>query len=157
MLDVDPPLLEHAAFGRLLWDDDVQWYRGRMGLQGEVVDLSISPFTDWVPSEIPTRLAEPQHLIDAVLERLALVQPRIHDLKLYAAASLLESHNGDGWNEGDPIDAATFASRLRLTSVDVHESLRAEWWFDDGDLFWGHSVMVETDEAGHPHDAGLHG
>ncbi len=87
MLDVDPPVLEHEAFGRLLWDDDLQWYRGRMGLQGEVVDLSISPFTEWVPSEIPTRLAEPQHLIDAVIERLALVQPRLHDLKLYAAAT----------------------------------------------------------------------
>ncbi|TWU34194.1 hypothetical protein [Novipirellula artificiosorum] len=30
-------------------------------------------------------------------------------------------------------------------------------WFDDGDLFWGHAIMVSGDVENGPDDAGIHG
>jgi hypothetical protein len=44
-----------------------------------------------------------------------------------------------------------------LTGINVDQDLRSELFFDDGDLFWGHAVFVETDESGKPYGADLFG
>jgi hypothetical protein len=54
-------------------------------------------------------------------------------------------HN-DTWNEGDEIDAATFKSRMSLESIVIYPSGGAEIYYGDGDLFWGHTILVGLTE-----------
>ena len=65
-------------------------------------------------------------------------EPAAHQ---FAAAKLLDTHN-EGWNEGKPISAQTFIQRMTLESVSIDPEGKVELYYNDGDLFWGHSIVV---------------
>lgn len=58
--------------------------------------------------------------------------------------SLLATYNGS-WNEGPPIDAGTFQSKLTLNGVHVDDRLDITVYYDDGDLFSNHLVAIDLD------------
>jgi hypothetical protein len=72
-------------------------------------------------------------------------------------ASLLESYNS-GWNEYDEVQedgttksvlnpklsATEFRERFILCGVNIGADTCASLWYEDGGLFWGHSVFVES-------------
>lgn len=68
------------------------------------------------------------------------------NLRKAAAEALLDLHN-DTWNDGDPIDAATFIQRLSIDGV-VFSPRDVEAFYSDGGLFAGHLVIVPFDDAG---------
>lgn len=61
----------------------------------------------------------------------------------YAAKTLLETKN-ERWLEDDeePLQPAEFIQRLSLQSLTIYCDGSFEFSFDDGDLFWGHSINV---------------
>ena len=61
----------------------------------------------------------------------------------FAAAELLDTHNGS-WNEGEPISARGFADRMKLESVGIDADGGASLYYHDGDLFWGHCIIVSV-------------
>ena len=63
----------------------------------------------------------------------------------FAAGKLLDTHN-DGWNEGKPISAQAFIQRMTLESVSIDPQGKVELYYNDGDLFWGHSIVVSMAE-----------
>jgi hypothetical protein len=65
----------------------------------------------------------------------------------FAAAELLETYNGS-WNEGEPISIGTFAGRMTLESVGIDPDGGASLYYHDGDLFWGHCIIVSVGEDG---------
>jgi hypothetical protein len=46
---------------------------------------------------------------------------------------------------------------MKLESITVHPDGRFEFWFDDGDLFWGHSIAVRGSLAEGPTEASVEG
>ena len=76
----------------------------------------------------------------------------------YAAGQLLELKN-DNWLDEDEsaISREDFLGRMQLNSITVHPEGEFEFWHDDGDLFWGHSILVSgsfTDGITHADIAG---
>ena len=71
---------------------------------------------------------------------------------------LLELKN-DAWLDEDEseVSAEEFIARMELSSVSIHADGGFEFWFDDGDLFWGHSIMVSGNIQDGLDDAGIHG
>jgi hypothetical protein len=77
--------------------------------------------------------------------------------KRCAAADLLKKYN-DGWNEYDEVQddgslesvsnpkllAAEFEAKLSLEGVNVTGDARVEFFYDDENMFWGHSVVVTS-------------
>jgi hypothetical protein len=57
----------------------------------------------------------------------------------------------------DPVDTETFVSRLSPQSVAVGEDGRVQVFFGDGDLFWGHAIIVAMNDALEPTDAEIAG
>ena len=55
------------------------------------------------------------------------------------------------------ISPKQFAERLELESIEVRASGGFQFWFGDGDLFYGHSVWVTGDLEGGPDDAAMEG
>ena len=55
------------------------------------------------------------------------------------------------------ISPKQFAERLELESIEVRASGGFQFWFGDGDLFYGHSVWVSGDLEGGPDDAAMEG
>ena len=65
----------------------------------------------------------------------------------------------DSWLEEDEeeLDAEKFEARLELESIEVRPDGEFCFWFEDGDLFWGHSITVEGTLEGGPEQADIQG
>ena len=66
-------------------------------------------------------------------------------LKEYITENMLEDANN--WNddaEKPHINKEDFSKLIALTSITICEDI-ITFWFDDGDIFWGHSIVVESD------------
>ncbi len=153
-----PGSIVHKAFGRADWNEEHRWYSGQYQLRdGRVIRLVIEPFADLVPGQEPGQLEDPSGLASAVAERLDNLSNGVEEVKAFAAGELLTTFNEGDWCEGSPIDAALFADKLTLTDVTIDRDLTAQMFFDDGDLFWGHTIIVTVDEEGRPSAAHLFG
>jgi hypothetical protein len=69
--------------------------------------------------------------------------------KSFAAKGMLELKNGTWTDEDDDgndvlLTSEQFMERMTLESVSVDES-SSTFWFDDGQLFFGHVIAVEHD------------
>jgi hypothetical protein len=83
------------------------------------------------------------HQITAELERYTT------EAKVFAAKGMLEIKN-DAWMDEDDDDnnvlvtSEQFMERMTLESVSVDEN-SSTFWFNDGELFFGHVIAVEHD------------
>ena len=64
-------------------------------------------------------------------------------IRNYAVQELLPLKN-DAWlGEGEAeLSADQFDGRMMLESVTVYPDGSFEFWHNDGDLFWGHSIQI---------------
>lgn len=64
--------------------------------------------------------------------------------KLYAAMEMTE--NANDWQESQegytPITETDFAKRITLGCISISEDGDLEFWFDDDEMFFGHSIVV---------------
>lgn len=75
-----------------------------------------------------------------------------------AVHNLLEIKNDCWLDEGeDEISREQFVARMRLETVSVAAGGRFDFWFADGDLFWGHSIRVSGNLAEGPARAEIFG
>lgn len=78
----------------------------------------------------------------------------------FAAEKLLDAYNED-WRHYDAadgrggfeavtdpeLDADAFVDRLKVTAVNICAETECQVWFDDGGMFWGHSVYVSSSDG----------
>ena len=79
-------------------------------------------------------------------------------LRAYAAGHMLDTANdwlGDA-DEG-PITAEQFADRITLSELAFRNDGSIEAYYDDGDIFWGHCIIVRMDKNGVVKDAEIAG
>ncbi|MEZ6056648.1 MAG: DUF2262 domain-containing protein [Planctomycetaceae bacterium] len=73
-------------------------------------------------------------------------------------ADLLKLKNSDWRQRGEPkLTKADFEHRIALTAVTFSFSGDFEFWFNDGDIFWGHSISVRGDVKDGVSDVALAG
>lgn len=145
---LQPVRIEDPVLGVLTLDRALDWYEGEISWCDHRVRLTVSPSS----TEHPEAAMQVARELLADAERW---RTRVED---YAVAALLSLKN-DTWlgDEEIPFDAPTFKSRMRLTSIGVSEGGGFSFWHDDGDLFWGHSILVTGDLASGPTDADIPG
>lgn len=79
-------------------------------------------------------------------------------IRQYAVGELLELKNDNWLDEGEvEVSAETFKNLMKLYAISVEPEGEFVFWFDDGDLFWGHSIMVEGNLSGEFSDANIAG
>lgn len=79
-------------------------------------------------------------------------------LRAYAAGHMLDTANdwlGDA-DEG-PITADQFADRITLSGLAFRNDGSIEAYYDDGNIFWGHCIIVRMDKNGAVKDAEIAG
>ena len=128
--------VEHETLGTLRYDADLDWYEGRVEHGGKAVPIYLA--------------AAGQKEFDAAAARAVRVTSSLDyygaRAKEYAAGQLLKIKN-DGWlEEGEsPIGADEFKEKLSLQEIVFRRYGAVEFHHRDGDLFWGHSVVVSLD------------
>lgn len=64
-------------------------------------------------------------------------------VKTFAATTLTElARDWQADEDEEPITEEAFAERITLCGIDISEDGDINFWFDDNDMFCGHSVMV---------------
>jgi hypothetical protein len=53
----------------------------------------------------------------------------------------IKNSNWLGENE-KPVSESEFLGRIKLESISIHDDGSFSFWYDDGDLFFGHSIEV---------------
>src|SRR5262249_30572895 len=124
-----PVTFEHALLGALTLDRGLDCWETRIVWNGSMVGLVIN-----VPDEADARVVADG--TQELLRESAAWDVRIRER---AAVDLLELANDWGEESGAVVTPAEFTSRLTLEEITLEWDGAFSFWFDDGDLFLGHS------------------
>ncbi len=146
----EPVTTEDQQFGTFTLDRRVNWYEAQTFWGVNSVCLSLS--SDGDDGTFPQNSLAYARLLWSNQERW---DGKIRD---YMVAELLELKN-DSWLDEDESELSReeFLQRVSLESVTVGPNGRFEFWYADGDLFWGHSIMVSGSLDGGLDSADIHG
>jgi hypothetical protein len=137
---------QDPIFGKLTWEDHLEWWTGQVDFApGHSIQVALST----TEKELETLLAQARPL-------LARIRREEADLRQATTEALLELYN-TAWNEGAAIDGARFAACITLQTVIFYPDGNAELFYDDDDLFAGHTLLVSLDTHGALQDATLAG
>jgi hypothetical protein len=120
-------------FGELTLDPDVDWFEGSANWNGTTIRI-VFPVDE-------------ETLHDNALESAqTLWSEQVkwkQSIESYATQALLGIKNSD-WLEEDEaeVTAEEFISRITLETVSVAAEGDFEFWYNDGELFAGHSIVV---------------
>lgn len=128
-----PFVISTPRFGDLTLNRYVNWFEGDVAWNGQQIRLSLD--TDET-NEVSAGLQIAEALCDAQLDWKQKVEAlAIHEL--------LPLKN-DGWLQDgeEPLTAGQFLLRMVLQSISISIGGTVEFWHDDGDMFWGHSILL---------------
>lgn len=131
--------------GKLVLDREYSWFKGKIDWNGVKVSLILE--TDQEDGEqAETALVVANKLATSVAEWDS-------NMKKYAAQELVDLANdwlADNEDEHAPesIDEQYFIQAIKLSELAINSDGSITAYFDDGDLFWGHSIEVDIDEEG---------
>ena len=140
--------IRDAVFGNLKWDKELSWWGTKLELPPKnKIEVFITPANDDTDID---------KLLETSKRGFLAIKKDEKRLREGAAAKLLKLHN-ESWNEGEPITKEQFMSKMRLESLGFYIGGIAEAYYNDGDLFWGHSISVSISKSGKITDAGIEG
>jgi hypothetical protein len=144
----EPATIDVGFFGTLTLDRQVDWWQTEQVWAGTPVSLSITPAQDGDVASV-AKTAE------ALWRNQAEWDQRV---RARAIDKLLALKN-ENWRDEDEaeVTAAEFNRRMKLESVTVDPDGGFEFWFEDGDLFLGHSIRVWGNLTDGPTDADIAG
>jgi len=137
---------QDTAFSKLTWEDNLEWWTGQ---------IEVAPGHD-IQVALSTTEGELETLLTQARPLLAHIRREETDLRRVTAKTLLELYN-TAWNEGAAIDGARLAACITLQAVTFYPDGSAELFYDDGDLFAGHTLLVSLDAQGNLQDATIAG
>jgi hypothetical protein len=141
--------LSSARFGTFSFDPSVDWFEAETSFAGQSIKLSLSAPNEKAVAPLLTNA-------EAMAADDANWFARLQD----CAAGLVDLSNE--WNEDQddwtgPIDREGFIARIKLESIVFHEDDYFEAYFEDGDLFWGHTIIVSGTMTEGPEEAAIAG
>jgi hypothetical protein len=158
--DSDPELNAHALdlqqpvtfndpqLGLLTLNRSVDWYEASPDWCGAPVQLTI-------PSAPPLEMQKALEVARQLWAQQKDWQRKITDC---ATKELLELKNVSWLQAGEPpLTDEQFARTMVLETISVEPDGSFEFWHDDRDLFWGHSIVVTGTLEQGPKRAALHG
>jgi hypothetical protein len=131
------PDIECPGLGTLRYEQEYDWYEGKLRIQH--LEIAIQLSTDKANS-VASALKRATNLVGE-LENYAQLA------KEYAAEGLLEIKN-ETWIDDDdeePLTPAQFQQRMILESISIDSDGEVSFYHNDGDLFWGHCILVTMD------------
>lgn len=130
-----PPLKDNLL-GTLEWDDNFNWYRGKIYVADTSFDISLSPHEG---TDASTALSRAKQIVRAFENYQTMAAE-------YAVDCLLDLKN-DVWLEDgeEAVSADEFKAKMTLEALTIEADGSVTFWHHDGDLFWGHSIEVCVD------------
>lgn len=126
-----PVVIKTERFGDLTLNRSIGWFEGLADWNGIEVELSIE-------SDESLDIASQLETAETLFRDATQWQKKID---AFAVAEKLELAND--WQEvGNEMDAEEFLDRMVLESISIGPDGEFEFWHDDGDIFYGHSIQI---------------
>lgn len=145
-----PVIISTKQFGNLTLDRSIDWFEGNAKWNEKSIEItfSVEPGEQTLPHEA-------LQTAERLWSDQAKWNKKIED---YVVQELLELKNGTWLDEGEKeVTRQQFLDRMTLTSISIDPDGEFEFWYDDGDLFWGHSISVRGNLKVGLVDAGIQG
>jgi hypothetical protein len=144
----EPVTFADAEFGSFTLDRRVNWYEATPEWCGGPIRLMI-------PAD---GLREREKSLSVARRLWAEQEEWQRKITACATRELLGLKN-DSWLDEDEAEVTEeeFARRMVLESISIQADGAFEFWHNDGDLFWGHYIMVSGNLTDGPNEAGIHG
>ncbi len=143
-----PVVIPHQVFGDFTLNRSVRWFTARPIWRGTTIDVTVGATDD--DRLHPETLAE----TEAFWADIDDWYPRYVEC---AVEHLFDLKNESWLNDNEsPLTVEEFAIRLRPSSISIEDN-EAVVFFDDGDVFFGHSIIVSGPIDTGPSDAQLAG
>jgi len=131
----EPVIYESSILGNLTLDRRLDWYEGKVDWNGNTIFVFLSG-----------ELSEVDKMEKNVVSILSDQKEWDDFIKRKICDELLNLKNESWLEEGEmPLTAAEFISKISLESITVNDSDKFQMNYNDGDIFWGHAITVETD------------
>jgi hypothetical protein len=139
-------VVDHPTLGRLTCDNSQHVWRGEIEVRP---GLRVIVTVEAQDEEVEAALAGAAH---------GVVWLRGHEeeARLLVADAYLDTFN-QNWTEEGPITREEFARRIVLVEASFGITGGPTLWYDDGDLFAGHSLSAHFDADGRFEGANLWG
>ena len=143
-----PFIVSMKQFGNFVLDRGYDWFEAETKWNGQTIRLI-------VPADQEKLDANAFKVAEQLWANQAKWQKRIGE---FAAKELLEQKNSSWLEEGESkLTAKQFITRMKLQSITVSPDGKFDFWYEDGDLFFGHNIMISGDVEKGPTDSGIHG
>jgi hypothetical protein len=129
----EPVVLTTERFGQLVMNPLVGWFEAKVNWNRMVVELRLESGEDGdIDDAIKTA--------ESLWSDQAWWKRKVDD---FAVEKLLPLKN-DSWLGEDEreLSPADFKEKMKLHSINVTGDGSFEFWHNDGDLFWGHSIQI---------------
>lgn len=128
----EPVTFVDDRFGSFTLDRSTQTFTAPTRWNGMDIDLSIPDETE---DDKQAALANAASLwVDQSGWTERVISHAVHEL--------LDLKNESWSDDGEEVTADQFRERMKLQSISVDAEGGFEFWFDDGDLFSGHAIMI---------------
>ncbi|WP_042161473.1 DUF2262 domain-containing protein [Paenibacillus gorillae] len=131
-----PVFYHDEVLGEFSYERDLDWFKKDVLWGGQNGSLYIHKDSD-------------KNISSALKTACVLIKDEetwSEKVKEYAADEMLDLANewleDDGEAEIDTITKEMFVKRMEFSSISVYADGSFEMFFDDGDMFWGHSIIV---------------
>jgi hypothetical protein len=143
-----PVSFAEPTFGTFTLDRRLNWFETQTEWNGVAIKLTLD-IDNWQDSE--TILTSARTLWGSQGEWEGRCKDKAVD-------RLLELKNSSWLDDQESeLSAEQFKAKMILESILLHPDGSFEFWYDDGDLFWGHAIMVEGDLEEGPRNAHMEG
>lgn len=144
-----PVTFEAEGLGTFALNRRVGWFETEVRWMDTPVSLTVDQEEDRTDSLQTARtLLEGQQEWDG----------RVREFAAGRLLSLANEWAEDGdEEEAEPVTRESFLARMELESIQVYEDGRFDFWFADGDLFYGHSIHVSGSLNEGPTEAQMEG
>ena len=140
-----PVTIEEEGLGVFTLNRQVNWFEAGVDWLGTEISLVFDREEDRAGCAANAR---------ALLASAADWDRRVRE---YAAGELLDSANDWAEDGEEPITREQFMERMEPESVEIRADGSFEFWFADGEMFYGHSIHVSGDLTGGPDAAQMEG
>jgi hypothetical protein len=142
------PTFHDSVLGDLAYDQRLDEYQARFSGPNRVLEVCIVPDES---ASLAVPLARARTFV-------ADAAANIRAAASFSCQALLRLKN-DEWLQEDEVvlTPEQFVGKMRLQGIRFAPDGSAEYYFEDGDLFWGHCIVVRTDSAEKFLDADLAG
>jgi len=143
-----PVVFTDDYFGEFTLDRAVNWFEAEVNWRSKPIRLSLS-MDDCENRDGLVNIAK------SLWKSQTLWSRKITD---FAIKELLSLKN-ESWLDEDEeeLKPRDFERKMKLESITLYADGRFEFWHNDGDLFWGHSILVSGDLEKGPTNADIAG